>query len=78
MWACKNCEAEADKANIISADSPKTLLHKSMASNELAAHVIAMKYLHSMPLKRMETYFKMMDVNLSRQTLSNWIINSAS
>ena len=77
VWACKNCEAEADKANIISVNGPKTLLHKSMASNELAAHVIAMKYLHSMPLKRMETYFKMMDVNLSRQTLSNWVINSA-
>lgn len=78
VWACKNCEAEADKAKIISAERPKTLLHKSMASNELAAHVITMKYLHSMPLNRMETYFQMMDVSLSRQTLSNWIINSAS
>lgn len=75
---CKNCEAEADKSNIISAEKPKTLLHKSMASNELLAHVITMKYLHSMPLYRMETYFQMMDVSLSRQTLSNWIINSAS
>lgn len=75
---CKNCEAEADKSNIISAEKPKTLLHKSMASNELLAHVITMKYLHSMPLYRMETYFQMMEVSLSRQTLSNWIINSAS
>lgn len=71
VWACKKCEAEADKANIISAATPKTLLHKSMASNELAAHVITMKYLHSMPLTRMETYFHMMDVRLSKQTLSN-------
>ena len=75
---CKNCEAEADKSNIISAEKPKTLLHKSMASNELLAHIITMKYLHSMPLYRMETYFQMMEVSLSRQTLSNWIINSAS
>lgn len=37
-----------------------------------------MKYLHSMPLTRMETYFHMMDVRLSKQTLSNWIVNSAS
>ncbi|MFR4981090.1 MAG: IS66 family transposase [Clostridium neonatale] len=77
VWACKNCESEADKANIIYANGPKTLLHKSMSSNELDAHVITMKYLHSMPLNRMETYFQMMDVSLSRQTLSNWIINSA-
>ena len=31
-----------------------------------------------MPLARMETYFQMMDVRLSKQTLSNWIVNSAS
>ena len=49
-----------------------------MASNELAAYVITMKYLHSMFLKRMETYFQMMDVSMSMQTLSNWIINSAN
>ncbi|MDU1363246.1 MAG: hypothetical protein E6946_09640, partial [Veillonella sp.] len=29
VWACKKCEAEADKANIISATTPKTLLHWS-------------------------------------------------
>ena len=77
-YACKSCDAEADKSNIISADAPKTLLHKSMASNELLAHVVTMKYLHALPLCRMETYFDMLDVKLSRQTLSNWIINCAS
>lgn len=77
-YACKSCDAEADQSNIICADRPQTLLHKSMASNELLAHVITMKYLHALPLCRMETYFDMLDVKLSRQTLSNWIINCAS
>ena len=77
-YACKNCEAETDKANIISAKSPVTFLYKSMASNELLAHVISMKYQYSMPLYRMESYFKMMNVSLSRQTLSNWIIGCAA
>lgn len=77
-YACKSCEAEVDKANILSAHAPKNLLHKGMASNELLAHVITMKYQHALPLYRMETYFEMMDVKLSRQTLSNWIINAAS
>ena len=45
-----------------------------MASNELLSHVIVMKYLHSLPLYRQENYFKMLKSNLSRQTLSNWII----
>lgn len=77
-YACKNCEAETDKANIISAKSPVSFLYKSMASNELLAHVISMKYQYSMPLYRMESYFKMMNVSLSRQTLSNWIIGCAA
>ena len=74
----KNCEADADKANMISAKMPNTFLYKSMASNELLAHVVSMKYQYAMPLYRMESYFKMMDVNLSRQTLSNWIISCAN
>lgn len=77
-YACKNCEVDEDKTNIISAKIPNTLLYKSMASNELLAHVVCMKYQYAMPLYRMESYFSMMDVNLSRQTLSNWIINCAN
>ena len=63
---------------MISAPTEKNFLHKSMASNELLAHVITMKYQHELPLYRMENYFEMMDVKLSRQTLSNWIINCAT
>lgn len=77
-YACKECEENNDKANIITTKAPRTLLHKSMASNELLSHVINLKYNHAMPLYRQESYFSMMDANLSRQTLSNWIISSAS
>ncbi|MBE6089727.1 MAG: hypothetical protein E7206_17180 [Clostridium beijerinckii] len=77
-YACKNCEEYADKANIISEKMPNTFLYKSMASNELLAHVVSMKYQYAMPLYRMASYFSMMDANLSRQTLSNWIISCAN
>lgn len=76
-YACKSCEAETGEAKIITAKAPNTVLYKSMASNELLAHVINMKYQHAMPLYRQETYFKMLGANLSRQTLSNWIIGVA-
>ena len=77
-YACKSCEAEAGAANIMSTQSPNTILYKSMASNELAAHAINMKYQQAMPLYRLETYFKMLGANLSRQTLSNWIMSSVA
>ena len=38
-YVCKPCETETDKANIITTEAPKTILHKSMASNEILAHV---------------------------------------
>lgn len=77
-YACKSCESENDIANIITTKAPNTILHKSMASNEILAHVINLKYMYAMPLYRQETYFKMLNVNLSRQTLSNWIMGTAN
>lgn len=77
-YACKPCEVDEGKANIITAKAPNTVLYKSMASHEILSHVINMKYQYAMPLYRQEIYFKMLGVNLSRQTLSNWIIGAAN
>ncbi|MGL4452196.1 MAG: IS66 family transposase [Sarcina sp.] len=77
-YACKSCEENTGEANIITTQSPSTLLHKSMASNEILAHSMCLKYLYALPLYRQEKYFKMLDVNLSRQTLSNWMLSAAN
>lgn len=77
-YACKACEEIEGTANIVSTKSPNTLLYKSMASNELLSHVINLKYQYALPLYRQETYFDMLGANLSRQTLSNWIIGAAN
>jgi transposase len=76
-YACRSCEEIDGDAHIISSKAPNTLLHKSMASNEVLSHVINMKYQYAMPLYRQETYFDMLGASLSRQTLSNWIIGAA-
>ena len=77
-YACKSCEETDGAANIVSTKAPSTLLYKSMASNELLSHVINLKYQYALPLYRQETYFDMLGANLSRQTLSNWIIGAAN
>ncbi|MGL6107349.1 IS66 family transposase [Romboutsia sp.] len=77
-YACKSCEETTGQANITTTKSPATLLHKSMASNEILAHSMCLKYLYALPLYRQEKYFKMLDVNLSRQTLSNWMLGAAN
>ena len=61
----------------VSPEMPKTIFYNSMASNELIAHTIALKYLHAMPLYRQQSYFDMMGATLSRQTLCNWTMSAA-
>jgi transposase len=77
-YACKACEGREAAANIFTTKAPNNLLYKSMASNELLSHVVCLKYQYALPLYRQETYFDMLGVNLSRQTLSNWIMGVAS
>lgn len=76
-YACKSCEKETGESNIISAPAPQTIFYNSMASNELIAHTLILKYQHAMPLYRQETYFDMMGATLSRQTLCNWTMSAA-
>ena len=76
-YACVSCEKETGESNIISAPAPQTIFYNCMASNELIAHTIILKYQHAMPLYRQETYFDMMGVTLSRQTLCNWTMSAA-
>lgn len=76
-YACRQCEKKDIEATIVSAKAPKSFLPKSMATNELLAHVLYLKYSYAMPLNRQESYFKMLGANLSRQTLSNWVLKCA-
>lgn len=76
-YTCKSCEKSSGEANIITTKAPNTVFYKSMASNELIAHMLILKYQHAMPLYRQETYFKMLGANISRQTMSNWTIAAA-
>ncbi|NKF08856.1 IS66 family transposase zinc-finger binding domain-containing protein [Clostridium gasigenes] len=58
-YACKTCEKETGESNIISTAAPKSVFYNSMASNELVAHTVALKYQHAMPLYRQQAYRKM-------------------
>ncbi|WP_083585780.1 IS66 family transposase [Clostridium kluyveri] len=49
-----------------------------MAANELLSHVICLKYQYALPLYRQETYFHMLGASISRQTMSNWMIDRSS
>ena len=55
-------------------DRPKDLLRNSIHTPSLGAAIMNAKYVNSLPLYRIEKEFQRNGVNLSRQTMANWVI----
>lgn len=66
--------AGKDNETIIKAMRPKELLGNSLATPSLVAGVIDEKYTKHVPLYRQEQDFNRKGINISRQTMSSWII----
>ena len=58
-------------------DRPKDLFRGSIATPSLVASILNVKYVNSAPLNRIEQEFSRNGVNISKQTMSNWMINSS-
>lgn len=74
VYNCPTCALEGDAATIVKAPTSKSLLPKAMASASVVAHVITQKFMMGVPLYRQELHWEQMGANLSRQTLSNWLL----
>lgn len=56
---------------------PASPIPKSMATPTLLAHIIGNKYQLALPSYSQEIVFKQLNIDLKRNTLSNWIMRSA-
>ena len=61
----------------IRGDHPKKLFRGSYATSSLISAIINTKYVNSNPLERISKEFQVNGLNLSKQTMSNWIVNTA-
>ena len=59
---------------IISAPREKDIIPRSFASVSLLAYILISKFMDHLPLYRLERIFSRIGVDLSRQTMSNWLI----
>jgi transposase len=73
-YACRNCSENGTSTPFAKAEAPTALLPGSLASPSLVAHIAAQKYSNGMPLYRLENGFAYDGVNISRQTMSNWVV----
>ena len=59
------------------AKKPKAIIPKSIATPELLSYICVSKYADSLPLYRLSSMFKRIEVKISRQIMANWMLACA-
>ena len=77
VYACRRCERKDVKTPIVTAPMPNPVLPKSLASPSSMAYIMSQKYVKGMPLYRQEQYLARFGIELSRQTLANWMVKGS-
>lgn len=76
-YECRKCRKEG-LPYIEKAPMPYPVIQHSMASPSTVAHIIYQKFVNALPLYRQEKEWASLGVKLSRATMSNWIMISAT
>jgi transposase len=78
VYACRNCEDTSDHVPVVKADMPEPVIKGGFASPETIAHIASQKFMMASPLYRQEQEWKQNGIQLSRQTMSNWLIKAST
>lgn len=78
VCSCRQCEHEAINTPVITAPMPEPVLKGSLASPLAMAYIMSQKYVDGMPLYRQEQQLARLGIELSRQTLANWMLHGSS
>ena len=72
-YACSSCKEETA---VVSAKRNR-FLPGTIVGSGLLAYILQRKYQFALPLYRISSMFKTFQVDVSRQTMANWILNAA-
>jgi len=75
-WECRTCRKEG-RPYLTQAKTDTPLLQHSMASPSSVAWTMYQKYVNHVPLYRQEKDWRNLGMELSRSTLSNWIVKTS-
>ena len=78
VYSCRHCERLGTETPIVTAKMPAPMYPGSLASPSAMAFIMNQKYVEGMPLYRQEKQLARLGVNLSRQTLANWMMFGAN
>ena len=77
VYACRHCEREGTSVPVVTAPMPAPVLPGSIASPSSMAYIMSQKYVEGMPLYRQEQHLFRLGLDLSRQTMANWMIQGS-
>ena len=77
-YACKHCQEHETATPIKVAAAEPAVIKGSIATPEAIAHIMTQKYVMYSPLYRQEQEYLRAGVPLSRQTMSNWLLKTAT
>lgn len=77
VYACRNCDRNELNTPIKTAPMPKPAIPGSIASPSALAFVMTEKFVDGMPLYRQEQQWERLGIEISRQTMANWMIQSS-
>ena len=77
VYACRRCDQEEINTPIITASMPNPVLPGGLASPSAMAYIMSQKFVEGLPLYRQEQQFERLGVDLSRQTMANWMLQGA-
>jgi len=78
IYSCRNCEKTKQTVPVVKAPMPEPVIKGSVASPSAVAHIMAQKYVTYIPLYRQQQEFDRQGIALSRQTMANWMIKTAT
>ncbi|MDR1409258.1 MAG: IS66 family transposase [Oscillospiraceae bacterium] len=80
VYSCRNCETTADDKAVpmVKSAVPAPVIPGSgVASPSLLSFLLCNKYVLALPLYRQEQELRRLGINISRQTMANWVIYSS-
>jgi transposase len=77
VYSCRDCEKNNTNTTVKTAKMPNPTISKSIASPSAIAYVISEKFVKAIPLYRQEQEWQRMGVEISRQTMANWLMQSS-
>ena len=76
VYACRDCEKDECGVPIVKAPIDDAVIKGSFASPEIIAQLMTQKFVMGVPLYRQEQEWNRRGLQLSRQTMSNWLIRA--